>query len=823
MYKWLNYDLHMHSYASANTKTGDKKRVKEMSAKEYVDCLLGKVDVFSITDHNCFNSDFYDEIEKYIKDKPIKVIKGSELDVYVNETDFFQMGIYFEDDTSNSHIKEVIDELYKNNNKPKLGDIIQKMFSLKKRFLIMPEADKSKGISSIWRVLTRIGETDRFLFNGRYRVFNGYDTTDNFNVEGASQWALSYFKMTKEFEDITTGLNDEEKQNLTGQIVNKIKNEDFELSNDNAIKIYNIVKEYGQSFTYFSFSDWHNAEEYTNSKKNYVYGSMKYPFETLELAVLDPFSRIDVTTDEKRIPSHYIKNVSFKIKAKEYSIDFGTGLNSIVGKRASGKSLLVAVLQKLSDSGNKQLDKYADKGSKKNPWVPVDSIKCTLMDGTILKAGQLQSVGYIDQNSIKEIFDDPDNASEKIASYFPNLPEIDYNPLTKIIDLLKEISPFNKNFKSFTTYLNNDKNFSSYAFSEIKEVDYSKIKGYFINIKNNFDSIIKELSVLGFKIYKLHNLKKDSEQAEEYYSKLFELYNSLFSEINHKMKVLKNKSSSSQKEAEAIRKDYASSKDIIFNNFEKLLKAKKAIYLIDMFKLGIPDITLNRKSKYLFVSYYDIKENIKDILISNIQDTLKNTKSKNQKVLIEYLNETALLKVGQSNIWSKIDTKFISENLASKKSFFMVNQEFDLTKMKTIDDIQDKVQEGYLKDISNSSLGDQSSVYLELMLELEQSILLFDQPEDNVDNDYISNNFVPLLKNQKKSKQLIFVTHNPSVAVYTDSFNYIYATNDGGIEYTNYYIERLSDKEKVLDILDGGAKSFSNRNRKYGNIIGEYK
>ena len=70
---------------------------------------------------------------------------------------------------------------------------------------------------------------------------------------------------------------------------------------------------------------------------------------------------------------------------------------------------------------------------------------------------------------------------------------------------------------------------------------------------------------------------------------------------------------------------------------------------------------------------------------------------------------------------------------------------------------------------------------------------------------------------------MLFRSHNPSVAVYTDSFNYIYATNDGGIEYTNYYIERLSDKEKVLDILDGGAKSFSNRNRKYGNIIGEYK
>ena len=108
------------------------------------------------------------------------------------------------------------------------------------------------------------------------------------------------------------------------------------------------------------------------------------------------------------------------------------------------------------------------------------------------------------------------------------------------------------------------------------------------------------------------------------------------------------------------------------------------------------------------------------------------------------------------------------------------------------------------------------------MLDSDASILLFDQPEDNVDNNYISNYFVPLIKRKKKTKQLIFITHNPSVAVYADAFNYIYASNDGKITYSNHYIESISDKQKVLDILDGGSSSFSNRNLKYGNIIGEY-
>ena len=92
----------------------------------------------------------------------------------------------------------------------------------------------------------------------------------------------------------------------------------------------------------------------------------------------------------------------------------------------------------------------------------------------------------------------------------------------------------------------------------------------------------------------------------------------------------------------------------------------------------------------------------------------------------------------------------------------------------------------------------------------------------HIDNDYISNNLVPIIKENKRIKQLIFVTHNPSVAVYGDAFNYVYATNDGeNINYQNYFIERKEDKVKLMNILEGGRPSFSNRNKKYGDVIGE--
>lgn len=92
--QWLKCDMHMHSYYS---KSKDKTRVKQMSAKDYVDALLDKgINIFSITDHDVYSSSYYDDIRKYIIDKPIEIINGTELDVYVNDKDFFQMGVYFD-------------------------------------------------------------------------------------------------------------------------------------------------------------------------------------------------------------------------------------------------------------------------------------------------------------------------------------------------------------------------------------------------------------------------------------------------------------------------------------------------------------------------------------------------------------------------------------------------------------------------------------------------------------------------------------------------------------------------------------------------------
>ena len=50
---WLLIDMHTHSEFSKYGKPSDSGRVKNMSAKEFVDTLYSYgVKIFSITDHN---------------------------------------------------------------------------------------------------------------------------------------------------------------------------------------------------------------------------------------------------------------------------------------------------------------------------------------------------------------------------------------------------------------------------------------------------------------------------------------------------------------------------------------------------------------------------------------------------------------------------------------------------------------------------------------------------------------------------------------------------------------------------------------------------
>ena len=138
----------------------------------------------------------------------------------------------------------------------------------------------------------------------------------------------------------------------------------------------------------------------------------------------------------------------------------------------------------------------------------------------------------------------------------------------------------------------------------------------------------------------------------------------------------------------------------------------------------------------------------------------------------------------------------IQKNYSDKKSFYEIKN-FDINyeeKIKKLKDLNQYAKNKDLIDLIKTSLGMKSVAYLDRLFNLEQNILVLEQLEDNIDDDYISHFLVLNIKTNKRVKQLIFVTYNPSVAVYGDAFNYIYVENNDKIKYSIYFVERQEDK-----------------------------
>ena len=97
-----------------------------------------------------------------------------------------------------------------------------------------------------------------------------------------------------------------------------------------------------------------------------------------------------------------------------------------------------------------------------------------------------------------------------------------------------------------------------------------------------------------------------------------------------------------------------------------------------------------------------------------------------------------------------------------------------------------------------------------------KQIFIVDQPEDNLDNSFIMNELVPLIREVKKSRQLILSTHNANLVVNADSEQVIVARLDGDGDYISGSIENQDINKSIKEILEGGEDAFRNRENKYG-------
>jgi len=127
--------------------------------------------------------------------------------------------------------------------------------------------------------------------------------------------------------------------------------------------------------------------------------------------------------------------------------------------------------------------------------------------------------------------------------------------------------------------------------------------------------------------------------------------------------------------------------------------------------------------------------------------------------------------------------------------------------------------DGKMKEIEDMSTGELATVLLKLKLVtegLDKQIILLDQPEDHLDNNFIANGLVDLMKKLKLERQIIVATHNANLVVGADSEQVIIANfNQSDKKYMSGSLENPTIQEAIIKILEGGTTAFEKRMKRY--------
>lgn len=125
--------------------------------------------------------------------------------------------------------------------------------------------------------------------------------------------------------------------------------------------------------------------------------------------------------------------------------------------------------------------------------------------------------------------------------------------------------------------------------------------------------------------------------------------------------------------------------------------------------------------------------------------------------------------------------------------------------------------QGQKKPIEDLSPGQRCTALLPIILLETDTPLIIDQPEDNLDNQFIFDLVVNTIRKLKESRQIIVATHNPNIPVSGDAENILVFKPSGakGALARNGSIDYGPIIEDVKKIMEGGEKAFVVRQKKY--------
>lgn len=790
---WNRVDLHIHSKKSNEVKDNDYKG-EEYSAEDLLQKLSEndiKVNIFSITDHNCINDRLYKEIQSLILLDPynnkINYIIGVELDVYDTNIyeDVFHCLCFF-DSKDVDNIKSAIDMIFdgkklsERNTKENYPDITKIFKILGKKniqdiILIPHYNNKSKGLP-----------TNIAIENLNYLCFNAYEDSNN--------------------------------------IANINK----------SLKIY--LKAGYDNFPFAVFSDCHDLKNYPGNNMEdfipcYMLGNIKYPFNSIKNAFQEPRLRISLDHIEnvrkRETPKKYIEKIL--LNGKDY--DLSPYQNTIIGKFGSGKSLLLQKIKEGSSSlkGNEKYNSfYSPEENFKlffsnNPFNSINEILSSNKDVKTYEFLQQEDYSfksYLTLNEAISLF-----GRINIKYNFIESRNFDFNVDNMVQSFNNAYSKINSN--SEINNLNYENTFSEEDFFSINLQDY----------ETNYYEIIVEIQGVNQNLENLKNTKISSISLFDSEDKTD--IDRIITKIDNKIIALDFLANNAfEDEIKEVINDY--NKKYINNN-AKQIKAEFDNGL-DKFLLSLNNLN---SSCITFESQYnkEVYENIKKPITHNIY--------KDYNISASYLDLDEYKSPVKGMMRESDRKKDLFTSLLSaiyNKSNFLQNKKYDEFKL-VIEKYCDSVTNNFVEtnvaydiiygqeSLLKKSAGEKSSLFIKLIFDLIENdlqnknniILILDQPESNIDNDNIYKEISEKLRKLKikyNNFQSIIVTHNANVGITADSENIIIAKEEidnENIKHFKYSSGCIENKEfitEVCNILEGGKKALEQRTIKYGiNII----
>lgn len=569
--------------------------------------------------------------------------------------------------------------------------------------------------------------------------------------------------------------------------------------------------EKSNSISFVTDSDAHEIEKIGTG---YAKIKMQFPcYDNLKMSIKESSLRINKNFNEKtlenRILGIAIKGGFIDNPKKEWELfSFNKDLNCIIGGRGTGKSTLLNYIVQLIE---------AEIAEKKLNFIGKSDM--------VLIFIKLNKKYYCLKYNFKK---DIDNYDKKITFHSISKNGLEYKDVRPLLTTYL-IDSAEQDIK--IKYINKNKvlkelELETYLQTEITNLtkDQNKLNFWFEGFIKNHSSFSEEFSLINSRLLKRSDdlIKKslnyfNNKNMKKHNEKLIDDIYNIKKEILDIYKEIVNKLNDILEDKVIIEVNLENEKKFI-DELEKVLNEKrefdysreeeiknKAINNISIFEninlIKLLDKIYNKKTEDIIkMTGFELDYNY------DHEDVEREITDITEKEIVNYLIEL---------IREKIQTflKYIFKNKRPK------------IRIKLNVNSHSKNNNNNFKLLSNLSYGQKSVAMLTIILEgftkLGMDIpLIIDQPEDQLDNAYISEHLINNIRKIKGERQVIFVTHNPNIPISGDAENVFCLKSDG----ENGWLSRNGsvDKKHILDFiiktLEGGEEALRLRLNKYSEL-----